>query len=227
MGPEATILLMQKVLDAVPGRHDSDYVPLLVDQNPQVPSRIDHLILGTGDSPAPVLAGMAARLEAAGAAALAMPCNTAHHYADAIRGAVDIPFLDMVALSADHAAGLVGPGGRVGVLGSPALRRVGLLDAPLAARGLVATYPDDEVATLESIREIKAHGPTQAACDRLRAAVRRLQDRGAEAIMVACTEFSLVADRLDGTARLFDSLDILVTRIVRTARAPVPGGEIA
>ncbi|MBD3766209.1 MAG: aspartate/glutamate racemase family protein, partial [Rhodobacterales bacterium] len=115
MGPEATVLLMQKVIAAVPARDDADHVPLLVDQNPQVPSRIRHLIDGTGESPAPALVAMARRLTAAGAQALAMPCNTAHHYAPAIRAAVDLPFLDMVALSADRAAALAGPGGAVGI----------------------------------------------------------------------------------------------------------------
>jgi len=31
MGPEATILVMQKVLDAVRAHDDSDHVPLIVD----------------------------------------------------------------------------------------------------------------------------------------------------------------------------------------------------
>ena len=120
MGPEATLLLMQKVLDAVPATDDADHVPLLVDQNPQVPSRIKHLIDGSGEDPAPVLVRMAQDLERAGAEALAMPCNTAHHYAAAIQASVSIPFLDMIALSAAHARRLAGVGGKVGVLASPA-----------------------------------------------------------------------------------------------------------
>ncbi|MDK2775377.1 MAG: aspartate racemase, partial [Tabrizicola sp.] len=62
MGPQATILLMQKVVDGIAAADDADHVPLLVDQNPQVPSRIRHLIESTGDDPGPVLVGMARRL---------------------------------------------------------------------------------------------------------------------------------------------------------------------
>ena len=79
MGPQATILLMQKVLAAVPAQDDAGHIPLIVDQNPQVPSRIRRLIEGVGEDPGPVLADMARRLVAGGAEALAMPCNTAHH----------------------------------------------------------------------------------------------------------------------------------------------------
>ena len=61
-----------------------------------------------------------------------MPCNTAHHYADAIRAAVAVPLLDMITLSVAHAASLAARGGVVGVLASPAVRKVGLFRRPLA-----------------------------------------------------------------------------------------------
>ena len=102
MGPEATILMQQRLLQAIPAQDDSDHIPLLIDMNPQAPSRIAHLIEGTGGDPAPVLAQMARRLETGGAEALAMPCNTAHSYAASITSAVEIPLLNMVTLSAER-----------------------------------------------------------------------------------------------------------------------------
>lgn len=219
MGPEATVLLMQKVIAAVPARDDADHIPLIVDQNPQVPSRIRHLIDGTGADPGPVLATMAQRLVAAGAEALAMPCNTAHHYAPVIRAAVSVPFLDMVALSVAQAAALAGPGGKVGILGSPAVRKAGLFDVHMAAAGLTAVYPEDEDAMLSVIRRIKAEGPSEAARALLRAASSEVLRQGAAVQVIACTEFSLVADAVDTNARSIDSMDVLVGSIVHFALA--------
>src|SRR5699024_6094263 len=65
MGPEATVLLMSRVIAATPAKDDADHIPLIVDQNPQGPSRIARLIEGIGADPAPVLAAMARRLEVA------------------------------------------------------------------------------------------------------------------------------------------------------------------
>jgi aspartate racemase len=144
MGPEATVALMSRVIAAVPARDDADHVPLLVDQNTQVPSRIAALIDGVGADPGPVLAGMAQRLQVAGAQALAMPCNTAHHYAPLIRSAATVPFLDMVGLSVVRVAAL--GVGTMGLLGSPALRRVGVYDAACANAGLQVVYLTDEDA---------------------------------------------------------------------------------
>ena len=128
MGPEATVLLMSRVIALTPAEDDRDHVPLIVDQNPQVPSRIAALLDGGGEDPAPVLAAMARRLAGFGVAALAMPCNTAHHYAEAVRRAApETPFLDMPALAAAALADRVGRGARIGMLASPAVRKVHLL----------------------------------------------------------------------------------------------------
>jgi len=225
MGPEATVLLMQKVIAAVPARDDCDHVPLLVDQNPQVPSRIAHLIDQTGIDPAPALAAMARRLQTAGAQALAMPCNTAHHYAGSIRAAATVPFLDMVALSVAHAQTLAGAGDSVGILASPAVRRVGLFDRAFGPSGLRPVYPDCDDSMLAIIRQIKARGPDQTARDALARASADLAGRGARLQMVACTEFSLIMDAVVPGVVVFDTLDCLVAAIVGFATAPDAGPQ--
>ena len=219
MGPESTVLLMQKIIAAIPAQDDSDHLPLLIDQNPQVPSRIRHLIEGTGKDPGPVLAAMARRLEAAGAEALAMPCNTAHHYASAIRAAVSVPLIDMVALSVAHAAALAGSGGTVGILASPAVRRIGLFDRVFAAAAITPLYALDEEAMLATIRRIKANGASNGSRSALTAASTALIARGARVQMIACTEFSLIAEAVDGRATAFDTMDQLVGGIVAFATA--------
>ncbi|MEI2805312.1 MAG: amino acid racemase [Albidovulum sp.] len=213
MGPEATVLLMQRLLRAAGAEDDSGHIHLVVDQNPQVPSRIAFLLEGRGEDPAPVLAAMARGLEAAGAEALAMPCNTAHHFAPAIRDAVTVPFLDMVTLAVARARALAGPGGRVGVLASPAVRRTALFEARMAAAGLEPLYPEDEAALLSAIRRIKAAGADGTARDVLGAVSAGLVARGARVQMIACTEFSLIADAVAEDAVAFDTLDVLVEAI--------------
>ncbi|MEZ5714094.1 MAG: amino acid racemase [Paracoccaceae bacterium] len=206
MGPEATILLMQKVLAAVPGaRDDADHIPLIVHQNPAVPSRIAHLIDGTGESPAATLGAMAQGLKAAGARALAMPCNTAHAYKSAFDG-IGLPFLDMIELTADHLAGLGAR--RIGMLASPATRRVRVFDAAFAARGLTPVWAEGE-ALLDVIRAVKAGRPDAKPLAR----IARGLARDSERLLVACTELSLLTDALSGLD-WSDSLDCLTSAIV-------------
>ena len=213
MGPQATVMLQSRIIDAVRAEDDADHVPLIVDMNPQVPSRLDW-ILGEGRvDPAPVLAAMARRLEAAGAEALAMPCNTAHYFADAIRGAVGIPFLDMVDLSCKAAVALAG--GKVGILASPATDRIGLFREALGRHGGEAIWPGDQAAMLAAIRRIKAEGPGERDAEALRVAAETCAGQGAGCLMIGCTEFSLLKGALEGQGLpVLDTLDVLVGEIV-------------
>ncbi|SHH58765.1 aspartate/glutamate racemase family protein [Marivita hallyeonensis] len=218
MGPEATIYFMQQVVSAVPARDDADHVPLLVDNNPQVPSRIKAIIEGTGEDPGPVLAHMAQRLVGAGAEALVMPCNTAHYYADQVSAAVDVPFLNMVALASAEAA-RIAPGGKVGLLGSPALQQVGVFEAALAEEGLTPVYAKETGRVLATIRSIKAQGPSEFAAHTLTDVAAQMADDGAEVICICCTEFSLLAKEIDAKVPVFDALDVLVGATVAFSKS--------
>jgi aspartate racemase len=222
MGPQATVLLMQRLIDTTPAQDDADHIPLIVDQNPAVPSRIRFLLEGTGEDPAPTLAAMARRLQMAGAEALAMPCNTAHHFADTIRAATPLPFLDMVAASISAARSLAAGDTVIGILGSPALRRIGVFDRALAGSGLSPLWPEDDPALLAAIRHIKAGGPPDMPQAALRAASADLFRRGARVQLIACTEFSLIAEPTVTDALPLDTLDLLVRQIRDFATSP-PG----
>ncbi|SEL96148.1 aspartate racemase [Roseovarius azorensis] len=216
MGPEATILLMQKLLNAVPARDDADHIPLIVHQNPQVPSRIKALIEGTGEDPGPTLARMARDLHSAGAQALAMPCNTAHHYAPAVAAATPLPFLDMIEATARS---LTAQGAqRVGMLASPATRLAGVFDAAFAAHGLTAVTLPDDSALLTIIRAVKAGETAATLGPRLHAEAETLLAQGADHLLVACTELSLMTDALPRGTPATDSLDCLTDAIVKFAK---------
>lgn len=217
MGPEATILLMQKVLDAVPAQDDADHVPLIVHQNTQVPSRVAALIEGTGEDPAPALRAMAADLQRAGARALAMPCNTAHHYAQAVAEATDLPFLDMIAGAADALRGA--GAARIGMLASPATRLAGVFERPFAARGLEPVWLQDDAPLLDIIRAVKAGAPQEQTAPALAAQAALLAGQGAQRLLVACTELSLLSEGLPGDLPRTDSLDCLAAAIVDFARS--------
>ena len=216
MGPEATVEFLRRVVMRTPARDDADHLHILVDNNPKIPSRIAALIDGTGEDPAPTLCRMAQGLQDQGADFLVMPCNTAHHYLPAIAASVRIPVLDMVQLSIARLAG--GPR-RIGMLASPAVRMVGLYKARLEQAGLDALFPDapHEARLLEVIKAVKAgkHGAGQQ--DDYGAVARHLRQARAEALLIACTELSVLSPP-DLGLPVVDTLDVLVDATITTAR---------
>jgi len=216
MGPEATILLMQKCLAATDAKDDADHIPLIVHQNPQVPSRIAALIEGTGVDPAPVLKSMAIDLKLAGVQALAMPCNTAHHYASAASG-IGLPFLHMIDLTSDKLKALNAK--RIGMLASPATRKVGVFDSVFANNGLEPIWLKDEEAVLDLIKAVKSGVPLQDLRAKTNTLAERLIEQGCDHILVACTELSLLTDALPNSTPWVDSLDCLTASIIEFAHS--------
>lgn len=214
MGPAATILLQQRILEATTVSRDDGHLPLLIDMNPQVPSRIDYLIHAKGQNPGPVLASMASALQSNGVAAIAMPCCTAHHFAHDIEASISIPFLNVLELLANQLMNVVSSGASVGLLASPATEKIGLFKEAFMPYGLAVEYPADSAAMLDCIESIKRQGVHDEHVQVLQTAIRELEDRGTAALVVGCSEFSLLSRQLSSPLPVIDAMDMLAQSII-------------
>jgi aspartate racemase len=219
MGPEATVDLMQRVIQATPANDDQDHLRMLIDNNPKVPSRIKALIDGSGEDPAPVLVQMARDLERWGADFMAMPCNTAHHFHPAVQAAVGVPVLNMIELTAGRIRQETPAVRKVGLLASTAVIRTDLYGESFARRGVEVVHPGDtsQDQVLAAIRAIKAQTFSSASLDALNRAVDDLIAREAEVILIACTELSVIAKKLQLSVATCDSAQVLAEAIVAEA----------
>ncbi len=158
---------------------------------------------------------MARGLEASGAELLAMPCNAAHFWAEEIRDAVAIPLVGMIEVGV--AAAQSSGARRVGLLAADAVLRSGLYSKALAAAGIdtVEVEPD---AIMPLILRIKAGDTGPGMRDEMAALAAGLVERGADAILAACTEVPLVLDQSQVSVPLVDVTQALVEAVLETAR---------
>ncbi|MEI8298609.1 MAG: amino acid racemase [Pseudomonadota bacterium] len=215
MGPEATVELLRRVVARTPARDDDEHLHWLVECNPRIPSRLAHLLERSGPDPTPELVRIARNLQAGGATFLAMPCNTAHHYAPAIAAAVTIPLLDMVQLAVAQARA-TGAGQRIGLLASSAVHDTALYSNALAAHGLQGVVPRRQDEVMALIRAVK-QGDAGAAPRQALAAIATDLARDCDVLLVACTELSVIATALPSQPPVVDALDELAAAIVAAA----------
>jgi aspartate racemase len=217
MGPEATVEFMRRLIAATPAQDDQDHLHVLVDNNPKIPSRIKAIIEKTGEDPAPVLCAMAKGLQAQGADFLVIPCNTAHYYLPQIAGSVEIPVLDMVGLSVEKLLADKARPRRIGMLASPAVRMVGLYKERLDQAGLEAIFPAGpyESALLEIIKAVKAGQFDSRHRQEYVRIARSLVD--AEALLIACTELSVIGPPDGAALPVIDTLDVLAQATIAAA----------
>ncbi|MBK6415105.1 aspartate/glutamate racemase family protein [Sphingopyxis sp.] len=160
----------------------------------------------------------AVKLARGGADILLICSNTMHRCANAVAAASPIPLIhiaDPVA-TAIRAAGLR----RVGLLGTAFTMEQDFLKERLAQAGIEVIVPDD--AGRETIHRIIYHelvrGVVNAKSrDRYREVIAALVDRGAQAIILGCTEIMLLVGDDDSAVPLFDTLALHVDAAVAAA----------
>ncbi len=223
MGPGATVDFMSLVLGATPAAKDQDHVRLLVEQNPQVPSR-QQALSGEGESPGPILATMAARLEAAGADFLVMPCNTAHAWQSDIVAAISIPFISIVDESVAAALSRSGDDGAVGLMTTPGCFAAGLYQDAIGAnnRSVIEQTPEEMAETISLVDRIKSGDTSADVSNGLRALADALIQRGARILIAACTEIPLALDSSMFDVEFVSTTHVLATKTVALARGDSP-----
>ncbi|MDH4055120.1 MAG: amino acid racemase [Gammaproteobacteria bacterium] len=218
MGPEATIDFMSRVLAATPASKDQDHIRMVVENNPRIPSR-QLAMRGEGEDPGPAIAAIAARLEAAGADFLVMPCNLAHAWQGDIVSATSIPFVSIVEESVRSALCRSGDDSAIGLMTTPGCFRAGLYQQALADAGrpVITQTPDELAETMTLVERIKAGDRSQAVADGLRNLANALIGRGAKVLVAACTEFPLVLDESMFDIAFVSSTDVLAKKTVALA----------
>jgi aspartate racemase len=213
MGPVATADFMARLVAAVGAARDADHPRVFVDCNPQVPDRND-ASAGQGAAPGAVLAAMAQGLVAQGAEILAMPCNAAHGWADAIVAATPARFVSMI--DAAVAAAVAQGAKRVGIMAVGATLDARLYQDRLAAAG-IASLDCDRAVVQPLVTAIKAGDTGPAVGAALAAEAARLAAVGADAVIAACTEIPLALGAADVPVAFIDATGALVAATLAAA----------
>ena len=208
MGPQAGLDLAQNVLAATAATTDQDHVPLIVASIPGgIPDRTEYLLGQVEQNPAEPMADVAERLIRAGATVLGVPCNSAHAApiweplsARLHATAPEVQLLSLIDETMDHLQVMLPAGSRVGVLGTTGSYRLGLYSQALEAAGFEAIMPEQGIqerivhpAIYDTEYGIKAHPApvSRIARESVCGALAHLHDRGADAVILGCTELPL------------------------------------
>lgn len=175
-----------------PARSDQEHIPTLLLNDPRVPDRSCARLDG-GEDPLPYMLQGIERLNASGVRLIAIPCNTAHLWFDALRDASEAPLLHIIEAAADDLARQGMAGARIGLMGTSATLALGLYQQTLEKRGHSCILPSPEeieALCMASIRAVKANRTGEAFAPAAEC-IKRLVQRGADAIVLGCTELPL------------------------------------
>lgn len=226
VGPLATAYFLNHVVRLTVADRDQDHVDMIVLNHATIPDRTAFILGASGEDPGPVLARDAQRLEAFGADFLVMPCNTAHYFTQQVIDSITVPFVSIIATTVDAARERVPGLQAVGLLATSGTASSGVYQDAFDAHGVATLTPgESDQAIVSSIIYDQVKAGLPADLHALRGVVERLAARGAQVVVLGCTELSVVAvDHGLLTDPLYiDSTDQLARATIRHAGGTVRG----
>ncbi|MEN5315025.1 aspartate/glutamate racemase family protein [Pseudomonas koreensis] len=164
---------------------------------------------GRWDEAAAILVDAARRLEAGGAECVVLCTNTMHKVAEQIQAAISIPFLHIAEPAAQAALDI--DAHTVGLLGTAFTMEQDFLKQRLIARGLTVLVPD--TAERKDVHRIiydeLCVGVISAESRKLyQRVIESLTARGAQAIILGCTEIGLLVKPEHSALPLLDTTEL-------------------
>ncbi len=164
-----------------------------------------------------VLATIARGLEAQGAGLIGLATNTMHIVADAITADLGVPFIH---IADPTAAALAGDGfSRVGLLGTRFTMEMPFYRQRLEACGFEVIVPDVGITNLNGIiyEELCLGVVREASRQVYIEAIERLAARGAGAVILGCTEITMLIDDSVSPLPVYDTTDLHARALVAAA----------
>ncbi|WP_437615142.1 aspartate/glutamate racemase family protein [Erwinia sp. V71] len=192
MGPLATLDLMAKLLRATPASRDQQQIPHVAWNVPQIADRQDALA-GRGPSPLPQLLHGVEQLNRVGVSHIVIACNTAHHWYDELAQHSAAPLLHIADATL---AALESKPARVGLIATQGTLDAGWFQQRFATIGSTSVLPTAQELQQWFVPGSYAvkRGELRAGGELLNLQAQALLDRGAETLVLACTEVPLALD---------------------------------
>ena len=164
---------------------------------------------GRWDDAAAILVDAARRLEAGGATCVVLSSNTLHTVAAQIQAAISIPFLHIAEPAAQAALKIEAR--TVGLLGTAFTMEQDFLKQRLIAQGLTVVVPDDaERKEVHRIiyDELCVGVISEASRKIYQQVIESLTARGAQAIILGCTEIGMLIKPEHSALPLLDTTEL-------------------
>ena len=216
MGPAASAEFVTRLIAQTPATHDQQHIPFVLWNEPRIPDRSTSMQAGDNAPLLWLLQGIQA-LKTVGCDYIVIPCNSAHFWYDDM-AKMGVPIIHIVDSIADQLQGLGFNNTTIGVMGTQGTIEYGIYQSRLEQQGWNCLVPDRsemDFFVQPAIDLIKA-GKIEESQVLLMKVIHSLIDRGAQAVVLGCTELPL-AIGIDSEKHIpiVNSIDSLVQAVIK------------
>lgn len=223
VGPMSTVYFMEMIINMTKAQKDQEHINMVVLNHATIPDRTSYILGQSSESPLLVMVEDAKKLQQAGADFIVIPCNTAHYFFEKIKQSIDIPMVNIVEETVNFAAKTIPSLGKLGVLATSGTVESGTYQMACQKQGIECVLPDprEQEMVMQIIYEQVKAGK-RADMDNFLALVKSLKNRGCDAVVLGCTELSVVKRDFEITRfDIIDSLQVLAMKTIHTCGKPL------
>lgn len=216
MGPLATHKFYQMVIEKTDAACDQEHVDMIILNHATIPDRTKLIAEGKTDELLEILLKDARMLEANGATAISIPCNTSHVILQDLQTGVGIPILNMVEETAEEIAGSFECQDlKIGILATDGTIQTKLYQKALEKRGITPVIPSPETQKLvmKIIYDGVKKGGEIDFSDFLKIQ-EEMVDKNCQGAIMACTELSCFKSIYNLPDYYIDAMNVLAKRAI-------------
>ena len=208
LGPMASAQFLELLTDKTDAATDQEHIEVFLYSRPQTPDRTAFLLGHSQESPYPVLLDSGRKLEAMGCGVLVMPCMTAYSFYPQLKSDLRARLINPIT---ESAAVLKRRGmQKVGIMATSGTLQVGTFQQALTDCGITPIVPDaaNQAEVMSIIYDdVKSGRP--ADMERFHSVAHSMRAKGAECVILGCTELSVIRQTQKIGAGFLDAMVVL------------------
>lgn len=220
MGPLATAYFYELIVNMTDAKCDQEHMEVIMISKSSIPDRTNYILGRSIQNPELELCNTINDLVSLGADIIAIPCVTSHYFYSSIIKKVTVPIINIVQ---EIAMKLVTSGVQiVGLMATEGTVSCRLFQEELKQYGIDVVVPNnkeqqvinnfiyDFLKVAKDINMVEFEKITES-----------LKMRGAQAILLGCTELSLINKKYNLGAFYIDALNVLAERAIIYCDGPI------
>lgn len=220
LGPIATAYFMELVIKMTDANCDSKHLEMIIYNSPSIPDRTSYILGKSKDNPVVPITDIGKKLEEQNVDYISIPCITAHYFYDILSKEIKVPIINILEETALH---LKENGVKtVGIAATEGTIKSGLFQKELSSSGInyVLPSPKSQQHIMDLIyKNVKAGRPAEM--EKFYSVSEEFKVKGAEVIILGCTELSLIKRDYKIGAGYLDAMEVLARASVLSCQKPL------
>lgn len=187
---------------------EQEHIEISIYNKPSIPDRTSYILDRSNDNPVPAMIEVVEILKKQLADYIAIPCITAHYFLEELQKSVKLPIIDGVEETVQY---LKKHGKkRVGIMATAGTISSDLFQKKLEKYKIEAIVPkkaEQEYIDHIIYNNVKLNKPVDM--DKFNVVADKLRAKGAENIILGCSELSLIKGNYDISEEFIDTMEVL------------------